>query len=310
MTITVVGHPAAEVHDPGPGHPEAPVRMRVIEAALARDPVPGLVRKEAPKASREQLERAHVPDHVDLVFTAEPESGRVGLDGDTIMSPGSLEAGLRSAGGACAAVDAVVGGEALRAFSCMRPPGHHAEADRAMGFCLFNSIAIAALHARHVHGLGRIAIFDFDVHHGNGTQAIFWNDPETLYLSTHQMPLYPGTGARTETGVRGNIVNRPCAPGTGSAAWRKLVEAEILPRIDAFAPDLVMASAGFDAHMRDPLAQMELVEADYRWVGERLVEIAERHASGRVVSVLEGGYDPPALAASVTAHLEGLSLRA
>jgi len=165
------------------------------------------------------------------------------------------------------------------------------------------------MQARYGHGIGRIAIFDFDVHHGNGTQAMFWDDPETLYLSTHQMPLYPGTGARSESGVRGNVVNRPCPPGTGSAAWRKVVEHDILPRIDAFAPKLLLISAGFDAHRDDPLAQMELVEDDYLWVGERLVELAERHGDARVVSVLEGGYSPPALAASVLAHLEGLSLR-
>ncbi|MEZ5847781.1 MAG: histone deacetylase family protein [Geminicoccaceae bacterium] len=306
MSIHIYSHASARAHDPGAGHPEAPVRIEAIEAALAEAQLPGLVRLEAPEADREQLERAHPARYVDHVLGHVPVSGHARFDADTVMSPASGEAVLRAAGGACAAVDAVMEKKTKRAFSLMRPPGHHAEPEQAMGFCFFNSIAIAALRARAVHGVRRIAIFDFDVHHGNGTQAIFFDDPDTLYLSTHQMPLYPGTGARTETGSRGTIVNRPCRPGTGSADWRRIVEDGILPRIDAFEPGLVLLSAGFDAHALDPLAQMELVEEDFRWIAERAVELAERHAEGAVVSVLEGGYHPPALGRSVVAHLRGL----
>ena len=221
------------------------------------------------------------------------------------MSPGSGEAALRAAGAAVAAVNAVIGGEADNAFCALRPPGHHAETERAMGFCLFNNVAIGARHALEVHGLARVSIFDFDVHHGNGTQHTFERQPQVQYLSTHQWPFYPGTGAREETGV-GNIVNRPLPAGTGSRQWRRVVEADILAAIDAFAPELIMISAGFDAHRADPLAMLELVEDDYGWVTARLLELARKHSSGRVVSVLEGGYDLSALANSVLAHLNAL----
>lgn len=307
MTLLFYTHEAALRHDPGPGHPENPGRLRAILARLEREPVPGLERREAPKATLEQLHRAHPAPYPERILAAEPQSGRRRLDPDTAVSPGSGEAALRAAGAPCAAVDAVLAGEAKRAFSCMRPPGHHAEPQRAMGFCLFDNVAVAALHARHVHGVGRIAIFDFDVHHGNGTQAIFWSDPDTLYASTHQWPLYPGTGRDSETGVAGNILNRTFPPGTGSAKWRQVVETEMLPRIDAFAPELVLVSAGFDAHALDPLANMLLVEEDFAWITGRLVELAGRHADGRVISVLEGGYHHEALAASVRAHLVALS---
>jgi len=258
-------------------------------------------------ASLDQVERVHPAPYPVRILEAEPASGFRQLDPDTALSPGSGEAALRGAGAACAAVDALLAGEAKRAFIAMRPPGHHAEPDRPMGFCLFNTVAVGAMQARHAHGLGRIAIFDFDVHHGNGTQASFWEDPETLYLSIHQMPLYPGTGAADESGTFGNIVNAPCPPGMSSAAWRRLVESRILPRIDLFRPQLMMVSAGFDAHMADPLAQLRLEEADFAWVTQQIVALAERHAEGRVIAVLEGGYDPPALARSVLAHLEALA---
>ncbi len=234
-----------------------------------------------------------------------PSSGYVRIDADTVMSPGSGEAALRAAGAACAAVDAVLAGEAANAFCALRPPGHHAEPDRSMGFCLFNNIAIGARHALAAHGLGRVSIFDFDVHHGNGTQAAFEREPRVQYLSTHQWPLYPGTGARRETGV-GNIVNRPLPAGTGSKEWRAVVAADILPAIDRFAPELIMISAGFDAHRRDPLAMLELTEDDYGWVTRELLVLAQRHAEGRVISVLEGGYDLTALANSSLAHLNAL----
>jgi acetoin utilization deacetylase AcuC-like enzyme len=239
------------------------------------------------------------------VLGAVPESGHIRLDPDTAMSPGSDEAALRAAGAAVAAVNAVIGGEADNAFCALRPPGHHAEAERAMGFCLFNNVAIGACQALEVHGLARVAIFDFDVHHGNGTQHSFEREPRVQYLSTHQWPLYPGTGAREETGV-GNIVNCPLPAGTGSREWRRVVEADILAAIDAFAPELIMVSAGFDAHRADPLAMLELVEDDYGWVTARLVELARKHAGSRVVSVLEGGYDLTALANSALAHLNAL----
>ena len=219
----------------------------------------------------------------------------------------SGEAALRAAGAACAAVDAVMAGPVRHAFCAMRPPGHHAEAMEAMGFCVFNNVAVGALQARAAHGLSRLAIFDFDVHHGNGTQAIFWDDPDTLYVSTHQSPLYPGTGHLHERGIKGNILNRPLPPGTGSEAWRRVVERDVLPAIDHWRPQLVFISAGFDAHMDDPLASMALVEDDFAWVTRELCGIAGRHAEGRVVSVLEGGYDAAALARSVVAHLQELT---
>ncbi len=306
MTVLFYTHPSALAHRTGAGHPERPERLRAIRDLLARAPLPGLEEREAPPASVEQIARAHPRDHVERILAAIPEDGFRHLDPDTVVSPGSREAALRAAGAAVAAVGAVLGGEAKRAFCCMRPPGHHAEPRRAMGFCLFDNIAIGALEARTVHGIGRIAIFDFDVHHGNGTQAIFWEDPETLYCSTHQWPLYPGTGRESETGVAGNVLNRTFPPGTGSAAWRAVVAEAMLPAIDAFAPELVMISAGFDAHAADPLANLMLVEEDFAWITGELVALAERHARGRVVSVLEGGYDLDALARSVRAHLEAL----
>ncbi|GBD44632.1 Histone deacetylase-like amidohydrolase [bacterium HR40] len=307
MRLLFFFHEAALRHDPGPGHPENAGRLRAILRELEQAPIAGLEQREAPRASLEQLHRAHPAPYPENVLAFEPQTGFRRLDPDTVMSPGSGEAALRAAGAACAAVDAVLAGEAKRAFCAMRPPGHHAEPQRAMGFCLFNNIAVAALHARHAHGIGRIAIFDFDVHHGNGTQAVFWSDPHTLYASTHQWPLYPGTGRDHETGVAGNILNRTFAPGTGSAKWRAVVEEDMLPAIDAFAPELMLISAGFDAHREDPLGGMRLVEEDFAWITERLAALADAHAQGRVISVLEGGYDHRALAASVRAHLEALA---
>jgi acetoin utilization deacetylase AcuC-like enzyme len=305
MTTLLYMHPSSLEHDPGPGHPESPARIRAIEAAFEQDGLDGALRREPPRASREQLERVHDERFVEQILGAVPSSGYVRIDADTVMSPGSGEAALRAAGAACAAVDALVAGEAANAFCALRPPGHHAEPDRSMGFCLFNNIAIGARHALAVYDLGRVSIFDFDVHHGNGTQAAFEREPRVQYLSTHQWPLYPGTGARRETGV-GNIVNRPLPAGTGSKEWRAVVGADILPAIDRFAPELIMISAGFDAHRRDPLAMLELTEDDYGWVTRELVALAQQHASGRVISVLEGGYDLTALANSSLAHLNAL----
>ena len=300
-------HPAALEHHTGRGHPERPERLVAIRDHLARAPLVGLVWREPPPATLEQIARAHARAHIERVRAAIPREGLRHLDPDTVVSPGSWEAALLSAGAAVAAVDAVMAGEVCRSFCCMRPPGHHAERSRAMGFCLFDNIAIGAHHARAVHGVKRIAIFDFDVHHGNGTQDIFWDDPDTLYCSTHQWPLYPGTGREEETGAAGNILNRTFPPGTDGARWRQVVERDMLPAIDAFKPELVMISAGFDAHAQDPLAALVLVEEDFAWITARLVEIAARHAQGRVVSVLEGGYHLTALAASVRAHLAALA---
>jgi acetoin utilization deacetylase AcuC-like enzyme len=309
MTTLLYMHPSSLDHDTGPGHPESIARIRAITALLEREDRKGALvdveRREVPRATQAQLERVHTSRYIDAVLNAEPAAGHVRLDPDTVMSPGSAEAGLRAAGAPVAAVDALVGGEADNAFCALRPPGHHAEAERAMGFCLFNSVAIGARQALAAHGLESVSIFDFDVHHGNGTQHAFEREPRVQYLSTHQWPLYPGTGARHETGV-GNIVNRPLPAGTGSREWRRVVEADILPAIDAFAPALIMISAGFDAHRADPLAMLELVEDDYGWVTARLLELARKHSSGRVVSVLEGGYDLSALANSVLAHLNAL----
>jgi acetoin utilization deacetylase AcuC-like enzyme len=310
MSTLLYTHASSLDHDPGPGHPESPARIRallgVFEREATKGSLLGVERRQAPRASRTQLERVHTARYVEAILAAAPSQGYRRLDADTVMSPGSGEAALHAAGGACAAVDAVIGGAARNAFCALRPPGHHAEPERPMGFCLFNNVAVGAHQALAEHGLARVSIFDFDVHHGNGTQAVFEREPRVQYLSTHQWPLYPGTGAEHETGV-GNIVNRPLPAGTGSRAWRRVVETDMLPAIDAHAPELVMISAGFDAHRADPLAMLELVEDDYAWVTRELVALAAKHAHGRVVSVLEGGYDLTALAASCLAHLHALS---
>src|SRR5215472_950214 len=305
MTTLLFTHPACLDHDPGRHHPESPARLRAVLDALADPEFARIDRREAPEAALEDLLRVHSRPHVERLLHAVPKSGHVGIDADTILSPASGAAALRAAGAVVAAVDAVIAGEASNAFCAVRPPGHHAEPTRAMGFCLFNNAAIGAMRARAVHGLARVAVIDFDVHHGNGTQASFERDRSLFYASTHQSPLYPGTGARSERGV-GNIVNVPLPPMAGSAEFRRGVEASIMPALDAFAPELVMISAGFDAHRRDPLAQLMLVEDDYGWVTERLLECAKRQAGGRLVSTLEGGYDLPALGASAAAHVRAL----
>ncbi|MEX2647772.1 MAG: histone deacetylase family protein, partial [Alphaproteobacteria bacterium] len=260
---------------------------------------------EAPRATTAQLARAHDRGYVERVLASVPPQGHLHLDPDTVISPGSDEAALRAAGALVAAVDAVVAGEARNAFCAIRPPGHHAERGQAMGFCLFNNVAVGALHARAAHGLGRVAVVDFDVHHGNGTQHMFERDPALFYASTHQWPHYPGTGAPGETGV-GNVVNAPLAPHSGGREFRAAVLRKVLPALDAFAPDLMIVSAGFDAHHADPLANLALDEADYAWVTAELCALAKRRCAGRVVSALEGGYDLAALAASAAAHVGAL----
>ena len=305
MTTLLYTHPACLEHDPGPYHPESPARLRAVLAALDTPEFVRLERREAPEAAIEDLARVHPRAFVERLLAAVPQSGHRGIDADTILSPASGRAALRAAGAVAAAVDAVVAGEADNAFCAVRPPGHHAEPGRAMGFCLFNNIAVGALRAREAHGLARVAVVDFDVHHGNGTQARFAEDASLLYASTHQFPLYPGTGAASETGV-GNIVNVPLPPLAGSQQFRMAMTRKILPALDAFRPEMVLISAGFDAHRHDPLAQLLLEETDYTWATERLLEIARRHAGGRVVATLEGGYDLPALAASAAAHVRVL----
>lgn len=305
MTTLLFTHAACLAHDPGEGHPESPARLEAVLAALSAPAFAALERREAPAATLAQIARVHPGNFAERLLAVVPKHGYAAVDADTVLSPGSGAAALRAAGAAVAAVDAVVGGEATTAFCAVRPPGHHAEPHHAMGFCLFNNVAIAAQHARQAHGLARVAVVDFDVHHGNGTQAAFEHDASLFYASTHQMPLYPGTGAASERGV-GNIVNVPLRPMSGSDAFRHAFAAGILPPLDAFRPELLIISAGFDAHRDDPLAQLMLVEADYAWCTERLMEIARAHARGRVVSSLEGGYDLDALAASTAAHVAAL----
>jgi len=298
-------HPACLLHDPGPGHAERPARLHAVLQALDHDRFAALDRIEAPQAIREQLQRVHSAAHVREILLGAPPDDMLALDPDTVMGPGSTEAALRAAGAMVAAVDAVLGGSARRAFCAVRPPGHHATRDQAMGFCLFNNIAVGAAHALVAHGLKRVAIADFDVHHGNGTQAIFEHEPRVLFASSHQSPLYPDSGREDERGV-GNIVNGTLSPGAGSHEFRELWDSVLLPRLHAFKPQLVLVSAGFDAHRNDPLADIRLGQEDYAWITERLAALADAHASGRLVSTLEGGYDLAALAASVSAHVGAL----
>jgi len=305
MTTLLVTHPDCVGHDPGRGHPEAPARLSAVLAALREPEFSGLTWHEAPLGQESAIARVHGPSFAASVMARVPQDGHAALDPDTILSPGSGRAALRAVGAVTSAVDAVMAGQARNAFCAVRPPGHHAEPNQSMGFCLFNSIAIAARHARAAHGIVRVAIVDFDVHHGNGSQAVAEQDPSLFFASSHQYPLYPGTGSADETGV-GNIVNAPLPAGTEGAGFRRAFESRILPALDAFAPELVLVSAGFDAHRADPLAGLELEEEDFGWVTERLAETARRHAMGRLVSVLEGGYDLKALAGSAAAHVAAL----
>ncbi len=305
MSVALFTHPSALEHDTGAEHPECPDRIRAVLRALETQEFSTLLREVAPRAPIAALQPAHTVGMIDNILSL-PQDRLTFIDGDTVFSPGSLEAALRAAGGACAAVDAVMEGWAKAAFVAMRPPGHHAESARAMGFCLFNNAAIAAYHARARWGLRRIAVADFDVHHGNGTQEIFWSDPELFYASSHQFPCYPGSGATAERGAFGNIVNAPLPPGSGTAEFRAAWAGKILPALAAFNPELLILSAGFDAHAADPLAQLRLHEADFTWITEALLAVADAHCPGRVVSLLEGGYDLDALASSTAAHVRAL----
>jgi acetoin utilization deacetylase AcuC-like enzyme len=306
MSTLLLTHPACLNHLTPPGHPERPDRLRAIEQALEDETFQSLARVEAPLGPVDNITLSHPADYVEAIRDAAPTEGLVRLDADTAMSPGSFEAALRAVGGAKLAVDDVMAARATNAFVATRPPGHHTETARPMGFCLFNNAAIAARYAQKAHGIERAAVIDFDVHHGNGSQDIFWSDKNVMYCSTHEMPLYPGTGAVSERGKFNTIVNAPLSAGDDGRVFREAYETVILPRLREFKPEIVIISAGFDAHTRDPLANLNLVEADFSWVTKKLMEIADTSAKGRVVSLLEGGYDLQGLSRSVAAHVTAL----
>lgn len=306
MSTRLYSHEACVGHDPGGMHPECPDRLRAVMAGLDDDEFSHLDRCEAPKIDLKMVERVHKSDYIDLVMDNVPAEGRVHLDPDTAMSPSSGEAAMRASGAAVDAIDQVVGGKIKNAFCAVRPPGHHAESSRAMGFCLFNSAAVAAFHARAAHDMQRVAVIDFDVHHGNGTQHSFESDAGLFYGSSHQFPAYPGTGAASETGTAGNIVNAPLRPGDGSVEFRAAYTEIILPSLRKFDPELLIISAGFDAHARDPLAQLNVQTDDYGWVTEELLAVAAECCDGRVISLLEGGYDLAALKESSQSHVRAL----
>jgi acetoin utilization deacetylase AcuC-like enzyme len=308
MTTVLITHPAFLEHDTGLHHPERPDRMRAIDKALAQESFASLVRRDAPLRDDDKkfIAMAHGPEHLaDMIAGLEQISGHTSVDIDTTASPGTWEAARRAVGAGLDAVDLVMQGEAANVFCQVRPPGHHAESHRAMGFCFFNNVAIAAHYARAKYGAERVAVVDFDVHHGNGTQQIFWSDKDLFYGSTHQMPLFPGTGAVRETGA-GNIFNAPLRAGDGRDAFEEAFLTRILGPLENFGPDLLLISAGFDGHHRDPLGGLELTEQDFQWVTEALAEIARRRANGRIVSMLEGGYDLKGLAQSAAAHVKAL----
>lgn len=301
MTIAYITHPECLLHEMGP-HPEQPARLRAIADRMIATGLDLVVsHHEAPEVDRTLLERVHEPRYIEELFAAAPTRGHIQLDPDTAINPHSLPAALRAAGAAQHAVDLVLGGGALRAFCAVRPPGHHAERARAMGFCLFNNVAVGAYHALHTHGLERVAILDFDVHHGNGTEDIVGGDERILFCSTFQHPLYPHSGSSCDAP---NVVNTPLPAGSDGAAFREAVTRDWLPRVADFAPQLVLVSAGFDGHQADELAGLALVDQDYAWVTRQICELAEQSAQGRVVSCLEGGYNLHALGRCVEAHLK------
>ena len=309
MTTALISHHDCLLHVTPPGHPERLERLQAINAALEAEEFAYLVRVDAPLAEDEQLLRVHPRRHLTLLAARIPNAGFVELDADTYMGPASLTAARRAAGALVAAVDMVMAGEVRNAFCAVRPPGHHAETTSAMGFCFFGNVVVGARHALEAHGLERVAIIDFDVHHGNGTQDLVWDDARIVFCSSQQIPLYPGSGNADETGAHGQIVNVPLPPGSGGPAFRAGFLGRVLPALEAHKPELVLISAGFDAHARDPMANLNLTEADFAWATERLCDVADKHCGGRVVSTLEGGYDLSALAASVAAHVRVLMER-
>jgi len=304
MTIAFISHPDCALHEMGPGHPESPARLSSIQDHLLSSGLDFILQHhDAPLASREQLSRVHDPEYVEHIFLTAPEEGQVWLDPDTCMNPHSLSAALRAAGAVVLGVDLVMSEQANAAFCNVRPPGHHAEHNKAMGFCIFNNIAVGAAHALQAHQLERVVIVDFDVHHGNGTEDIFRDVPEILLCSTFQHPFYPHTGSHVESE---HIINVPLPAGTDGQAFRAAVESHWLPRLEAFQPELILISAGFDAHVEDDMANLNLLEQDFAWVTREIKTIADKYAQGRIVSALEGGYALSALGRSVAAHLDGL----
>ena len=306
MTTLLLTHESYLTHDTGSHHPERPERLRSILKGLDQSVFSELVRESAPRATKDAMSRAHPGEYVDHVLAAVPPEGLRHLDADTVVSPGSGEAMVRAAGAVTRAVDAVAAGEVANAFCAVRPPGHHAESQRAMGFCLMNNVVVGALHARAAHGYNRVAVVDFDVHHGNGTQEMFWDDAKAFYASTHQFPFYPGTGARRERGAHNNVVNVPLAAGSRGDVFCGVLADEILPALSKFKPDFILISAGFDAHKDDPLGGLGLTEADFTWATAAIVDVARDVCGGRVVSALEGGYNLDALAECVVTHVETL----
>ncbi len=308
MTTTLLSHPASRDHITPSGHPERVARIEAVEAALADARFDALARETAPAAEEADLLRCHPPRYLAWLRDRIPAAGTQALDPDTHVSPGSLAAALHAAGAGCRAVDAVLEAASGNAFCVARPPGHHAEAERPMGFCLLGNPAIATRRALEHHGLARVAVVDFDVHHGNGTQALLWNEARVRFVSSHQMPLWPGSGGPDERGAHDQIRNLPLAPGSDGTAFRAAWE-PALEWLDAYRPELVLVSAGFDGHRADPLAGLALAEEDFVWITRALCDLADSHADGRLVSLLEGGYDLDALVACTTAHLEVLMER-
>lgn len=309
MTTALITHPDCLNHVTPPGHPEQVARLEYILRALDAPEFDALQREKAPLVADDDLLRVHPKEYVQAIRDASPVEGRVSLDADTHMSPGSLTAALRGAGANIKAVDLVMSGAVSNAFAAVRPPGHHAETQTPMGFCLFGNISIAAKYALDHHGLNKVAIVDFDVHHGNGTQDLVEGDHRILFISTHQMPLYPGTGAAHETGAHNNVMNIPLPPGAGTAQFRQVMDNHIMPTVAGFGPDLILVSAGFDAHLADPLASLEFSTEDFAYATEKLCDLADAHCEGRLVSNLEGGYDLDALAESAAAHVRVLMER-
>ena len=307
MTTLLYTHDAFARHETPPGHPERADRVTAVEAALAAEPFSNLLRREAPTASAEMIERVHPRRFRQALEGIDPGEGLVRLDPDTYLGRHGLEASKRAAGAACAGVDAIYAGDASNAFVAARPPGHHAEPERAMGFCFFNGAAIAAMHARAVHGANRVAVVDFDVHHGNGVEAAFWHEEGAFYGSSHEFPQYPGTGRASDRGAFGNIVNVPLPTGTDGEGFRRAWGETLLPALADFSPDFIVISAGFDGHRADPVGGHYLTEADYAWVTAEILGVARQTSAGRVVSILEGGYDLAGLARSAAAHVAVLA---